>query len=61
MVVRPLSDPDFDFVGTDNFLGTQMATAHLLKMGHRQIAFIGGPVPGSGRSVLADSPARCWR
>ncbi len=32
MVVRPLSDPDFDFVGTDNFLGTQMATAHLLKM-----------------------------
>jgi LacI family transcriptional regulator len=26
MVVRPLSDPDFDFVGTDNFLGTQMAT-----------------------------------
>lgn len=42
MVVRPLSDPDFDFVGTDNFLGTQMATAHLLKLGHRNIAFIGG-------------------
>lgn len=42
MVVRPLSDPDFDFVGTDNFLGTQMATAHLLKLGHRHIAFIGG-------------------
>lgn len=42
MVVRPMSDPDFDFVGTDNFLGTQMATAHLLKQGHRHIAFIGG-------------------
>lgn len=42
MVVRPLSDPDFDFVGTDNFLGTQMATAHLIKQGHRNIAFIGG-------------------
>ncbi|WP_297206119.1 LacI family DNA-binding transcriptional regulator [uncultured Pluralibacter sp.] len=42
MVVRPLSDPDFDFVGTDNFLGTQMATAHLLKLGHHNIAFIGG-------------------
>lgn len=42
MVVRPLDDPDFDFVGTDNFLGTQMATTHLLKMGHRNIAFIGG-------------------
>ncbi|MGY0145885.1 LacI family DNA-binding transcriptional regulator [Edwardsiella tarda] len=42
MVVRPVNDPDFDFVGTDNFLGTQMATAHLLKLGHRHIAFIGG-------------------
>ena len=43
MVVRPLSDPDFDFVGTDNFLGTQMATTHLVKMGHKNIAFIGEP------------------
>ncbi|WES70586.1 LacI family DNA-binding transcriptional regulator [Superficieibacter sp. HKU1] len=42
MVVRPPDDPGFDFVGTDNFLGTQMATAHLLKLGHRHIAFIGG-------------------
>ncbi|EKS7428309.1 TPA: LacI family DNA-binding transcriptional regulator [Enterobacter cancerogenus] len=42
MVVRPVNDPDFDFVGTDNFLGTQMATAHLLALGHRHIAFIGG-------------------
>lgn len=42
MVVRPLSDPDVDFVGTDNVLGTQMATEHLLRMGHRDIAFIGG-------------------
>lgn len=32
MVVRPLNDPDFDFVGTDNFLGTQLATEHLLRM-----------------------------
>ena len=47
MVVRPLSDPDFDFVGTDNFLGTQMATTHLVKMGHKNIAFIGGS-PSSG-------------
>ncbi len=42
MVVRPLSDPDFDFVGTDNFLGAQMATTHLIQLGHRNIAFIGG-------------------
>ncbi|NUU66173.1 LacI family DNA-binding transcriptional regulator [Enterobacteriaceae bacterium BIT-l23] len=47
VVVRPLSDPDFDFVGTDNFLGTQMATTHLLNLGHRHIAFIGGSL-GSG-------------
>ena len=47
MVVRPLSDPDFDFVGTDNFLGTQMATTHLVNMGHKNIAFIGGS-PNSG-------------
>jgi LacI family transcriptional regulator len=42
MVVRPLDDIDFDFVGTDNFLGTQLATQHLLRLGHRHIAFIGG-------------------
>ncbi|MEL4015877.1 LacI family DNA-binding transcriptional regulator [Dryocola sp. LX212] len=42
MVVRPLDDASFDFVGTDNFLGTQLATQHLLRLGHRHIAFIGG-------------------
>lgn len=42
MVVRPMDDVDFDFVGTDNFLGTQLATQHLLRLGHRHIAFIGG-------------------
>lgn len=42
MVVRPLNDVDFDFVGTDNFLGAQLATRHLLQLGHRHIAFIGG-------------------
>lgn len=42
MVVRPFENVDFDFVGTDNFLGTRMATQHLLDLGHRHIAFIGG-------------------
>lgn len=42
MVVRPLNDGAFDFVGTDNFQGTQLATQHLLRLGHRHIAFIGG-------------------
>lgn len=54
MVVRPLNDPDFDFVGTDNFLGTQMATTHLLKMGHTNIAFI-------GESKFWESGAAYWR
>lgn len=50
MVVRPQDDPDFDFVGTDNFLGTQMATTHLLKLGHRNIAFIGGSLNSGTRA-----------
>ncbi|MCS2149208.1 LacI family DNA-binding transcriptional regulator [Scandinavium manionii] len=50
MVVRPLEDPDFDFVGTDNFLGSRMATAHLLKLGHRNIAFIGGSLNSGTRA-----------
>lgn len=50
LVVRPLSDPDFDFVGTDNFLGTQMATTHLLKVGHQNVAFIGGSLNSGTRA-----------
>nr|WP_318383046.1 LacI family DNA-binding transcriptional regulator [uncultured Enterobacter sp.] len=50
MVVRPLQRPEFDFVGTDNFLGTQMATAHLLAQGHRHIAFIGGEANSGTRA-----------
>jgi LacI family transcriptional regulator len=50
MVVRPASDPDFDYVGTDNFLGTQMATRHLLSLGHRHIAFIGGSASSGTRA-----------
>jgi len=42
LTVRTFGDADFDYVGTDNFFGTQLATAHLLKLGHRHIAFIGG-------------------
>ncbi|MDO9417083.1 LacI family DNA-binding transcriptional regulator [Pararhizobium sp.] len=32
-----------DFVGSDNRLATAMLTEHLLKLGHRRIAFISGP------------------
>jgi LacI family transcriptional regulator len=31
-----------DYVGTDNRLGTQLGTAHLLAQGHSRIAFVGG-------------------
>lgn len=31
-----------DYVGTDNRLGTQLGTAHLIAQGHRRIGFIGG-------------------
>jgi LacI family transcriptional regulator len=43
-------DVAIDFVGTDNFLGCQMATEHLLRLGHRHIAFIGGQTVSISRS-----------
>lgn len=50
LVVRPVPDVAIDFVGTDNFLGCQMATEHLIRLGHRQIAFIGGTPSSISRS-----------
>lgn len=50
MVVRPFEDVAFDFVGTDNFLGTQLATQHLIGRGHRHIAFIGGSLGSTTRA-----------
>ncbi|MBV8043983.1 LacI family DNA-binding transcriptional regulator [Pluralibacter sp.] len=50
LVVRPVPDVAIDFVGTDNFLGCQMATEHLLRLGHRHIAFIGGQTVSISRS-----------
>lgn len=37
-----LVSADADFVGTDNRAGTDAATTHLIGLGHRRIAFIGG-------------------
>jgi LacI family transcriptional regulator len=34
---------DRDFVGSDNHLAAAMLTEHLLKLGHKRIAFIAGP------------------
>ena len=40
--VRHLGFGAFDYVGPNYFLGMQLATRHLLELGHRRIAFIGG-------------------
>lgn len=43
IVGRPaLTFPDLSWVNTDNIAATALMTTHLLDLGHRQIAFIGG-------------------
>lgn len=50
LVIRPVPDVAIDFVGTDNFLGCQLATEHLIRLGHRHIAFIGGQTSSLSRA-----------
>lgn len=38
-----------DYVGADNIVGAKLAVEHLISLGHRKIAFIGGPVDTSSR------------
>jgi len=40
--VRHLGFGTFDYVGPNYFSGMQLATNHLLALGHRRIAFVGG-------------------
>lgn len=49
VVVDPISiaQPDVTSVGSTNFAGGMAATQHLLSLGHRRIAYCGGP-PNSG-------------
>ncbi|GAL16835.1 maltose regulon regulatory protein MalI [Vibrio maritimus] len=42
LAVRPIGEEQFDFVGTNNFMGLQIATEHLIRKGHKHIAFVGG-------------------
>jgi LacI family transcriptional regulator len=42
VMVRTLGRGSYDFAGADNSRGVQMATEHLIRTGHRRIAFIGG-------------------
>jgi LacI family transcriptional regulator len=42
VMVRTLGDGSYDFAGSDNAKGVQMATEHLVAAGHRRIGFLGG-------------------
>lgn len=41
-VSRTLSDSEFDYVKNDDHEAGRLATGHLLSLGHRRIAFVGG-------------------
>ncbi|TDD60390.1 LacI family transcriptional regulator [Kribbella antibiotica] len=49
VVIDPanIPEPDVTSVGSTNFAGGRAATQHLLDLGHRRIAYLGGP-PTSG-------------
>ena len=49
LFVRSLPGVDCDYVGVDNVFGAQSAVEHLLRLGHRRIAFIGGANEVSSR------------
>lgn len=42
LVNRTLAGANCDFVGVDNVLGARLAVEHLIKKGHRRIAYLGG-------------------
>ncbi len=42
VIVRTLGSGSYDFAGSDNERGVNLATAHLLSAGHRRIGFLGG-------------------
>lgn len=41
-LLRPLPGHPFDHVSIDSTLGASLATRHLLELGHRHLAFLGG-------------------
>jgi LacI family transcriptional regulator len=42
VMVRTLGSGNYDYAGSDNTQGVQLATEHLIAAGHRRIAFLGG-------------------
>ena len=49
LITRYLPGSEVDYVGADNVAGAEMAVEHLLDLGHRRIAFVGGPSDSSAR------------
>ena len=46
---RHLPNIQADYVGADNIVGAKIAVEHLISLGHRKIAFIGGSLNTSSR------------
>jgi LacI family transcriptional regulator len=49
LFARRIANANLDYVGADNVLGAEMAVEHLIRLGHRRIAFIGGPAQTTSR------------
>jgi len=54
LVTRYLPGSEADYVGADNRLGAERAVDHLVALGHRRIAFAGGPASSSARRDRLD-------
>jgi len=51
---RQLGDPPLTNISVDNSLGAQLATNHLLELGHRRLAFVSGTVASVNRQERLD-------
>ena len=52
-VSREIPDLGLDFVGTDDVMGMRLAVEHLVSLGHRTVAMLGGtPATSTGRDRL---------
>lgn len=49
LFARYIDGIEADYVGADNIAGAAAATEHLINLGHRRIAFVGGPLGSSAR------------